>query len=289
MAWDRSYKGLAGRPKLKGNRNRLNGITFPDPLKPPIGNRIKLQGLGSVKFHKDTLPECAIKRARLVKKPSGWYLCLFMDIEPRTIHLKRRGIVGIDPGFKDLLTLSSGEKISHPRELEAIALRLAQAQRGRNRKLAARLQERAANQRKDRNHKVSRRLVAENETILISKDNNVNISHSFGKSVASSSHSQLRSMLAYKCRAGGRQYIEVPSRNSTKTCSACGDLSGPSGLAGLKVRQWTCVACGAKHDRDINAAINTLIVGLGLSHERYREIASENWESDGPDLELALT
>jgi transposase len=83
-------------------------------------------------------------------------------------------------------------------------------------------------------------LVAENELIAFSADNHKNIAKKFGKSVASSSHGQLRSMLAYKCRAGGRKYIEVPSRNSTKTCSACGALSGPSGWAGLKVRLWTC-------------------------------------------------
>jgi hypothetical protein len=52
--------------------------------------------------------------------------------------------------------------------------------------------------------------------------------------------------------------------------SNCGSLSGPSGLGGLTVRRWTC-GCGAEHDRDCNAAMNALIVGLGMSHERVRE------------------
>ncbi|MHB8392886.1 MAG: zinc ribbon domain-containing protein, partial [Acidobacteriaceae bacterium] len=90
-----------------------------------------------------------------------------------------------------------------------------------------------------------------------------------------SGHAQLRSMLAYKSLAGGTRYSEVNSKFSTKTCSACGALSGPSGFDGLAVRQWTCDECGTHHDRDINAAINTLIAGAGtaLEHEGSRRVA----------------
>lgn len=115
----------------------------------------------------------------------------------------------------------------------------------------------------DRNHKLSLRLVQENTLIAFSKDNHRGVAKRFGKSVASAGHAQLRAMLAYKSLTGGTQYIEVASRNSTKTCSSCGCLSGPTGLAGLAVRDWRCPACGAEHDRDTNAAINTLILGLG--------------------------
>lgn len=81
-------------------------------------------------------------------------------------------------------------------------------------------------------------------------------------------------MLTYKSRTGGRQYLEVPSRFSTKTCSACGSLSGPSGYAGLSVRHWVCAVCGTAHDRDINAAVNTLNAGVGMTHESHREVVS---------------
>jgi putative transposase len=175
---------------------------------------------------------------------------------------------GIDPGFLSLVTLSTGEKLEHPRELQRTARRLSQAQRGLNRRLVAGLREREANQRKDRNHKLSRRLVSENTLIAWSDDQHQNIARIFGKSVASAAHGQLKRMLSYKCRAGGRQFIEVPSRNSTKTCSACGALTGPAGYAGLKVRQWVCVGCGVEHDRDVNAALNALAAGRGLRHER---------------------
>jgi transposase len=75
-------------------------------------------------------------------------------------------------------------------------------------------------------------------------------------------------MLSYKSRAGGTTYVEPESKNSTRTCSACGALSGPTGLAGLSVREWDCGACGAHHDRDTNAAMNALISALGGSVER---------------------
>src|SRR5262249_23526877 len=139
-------------------------------------------------------------------------------------------------------------------------------------RLAARLQERLANQRKDRNHKLSRRLVAENACLVWSKDRHTTIAKVFGKSVSSAGHAQLRGMLAYKCPPSGSQFLQFPSPYSTRTCSGCGALTGPTGFAGLSVRQWTCLACGAVHDRDVNAAINTLIAGVGTTHERRRKV-----------------
>ena len=78
---------------------------------------------------------------------------------------------------------------------------------------------------------------------------------------------KLRQMLSYKSRAGGTEYIEVDSKFSTKTCSNCGSLSGPTGWAGLSVRQWRCTDCGSLHDRDVNAARNTLHAAAGLAVE----------------------
>lgn len=267
-AWQRCFKKQGGKPKLKSARNKMASIPFPDPIRAPSGNYVKLPGLGLVRFHKQELPSGKIKCGRLVKRASGWYLCLFIDAEPNKIERTGMGEIGIDPGFKDLLTLSTGEKIAHPRELEASAKRLAQAQRGGDRKLAARIQERIANQRKDRNHKLSRRLVAENVVIRFSKDNTKGIAKRFGKSVASSGHFQLRQMISYKSAKTGTEYDEPVSRNSTRTCSTCGCLSGPTGLAGLSVRSWTCAGCGTLHDRDGNAAINALNFGAGTAHER---------------------
>lgn len=266
-AWIRCFSRIAKKPRFKGQRNKLNSIPFPDPFKAPLGNHISVTGVGKVRFHKQSLPEGKIKCGRIIKRATGWYLVLTIDASPNTIPITGQGIIGIDPGFNHLLTISSGEKIQHPKELQGRLKRLGQAQRGRRKKLAARIQERIANRRKDRNHKLSRKLVSENAIIVFSKDNIKGIAKKFGKSVASSGHGQLQMMLSYKCRLDGRKYIEVASKNSTRTCSACGALTGPIGLAGLSVRQWVCTECGTLHDRDVNAAINTLIVGVGTTHE----------------------
>lgn len=265
ISWSRCFKGLSGRPRLKGKRRPMGSIPFPDPIRPPKGNRITVPGIRSVRFHIMALPEGRIRRGRICKRASGWYLCLTIEAQSNSIQRTAHGVIGIDPGFSNLLTTSEGEIIEHPRELEASAARLAQAHRGKNKRLAACIQERIGNQRKDRNHKLSRRLVAENVAIYFSKDSTHRIAKLFGKSVASSGHTQLRQMLKYKSLIGGTEYVEVDSMYSTKTCSSCGAQSGPSGLSGLAVRLWRC-ACGAQHNRDQNAAINTLIVGAGLAH-----------------------
>ena len=266
-AWKRCFKKIAGKPRLKGIRNKLTSIPFPDPIKAPKGSRIVLPGLGSVRFHKMELPEGKIKCGRLVKRASGWYLCLFIDTEPKAIERLAFGEIGIDPGFSNLLTTSDGEIIDQPRELEAAAERLAQAQRGHDKVLAARIQERIANRKKDRNHKITRKLVAENVLIVWSKDKIKGIAKRFGKSVSSSAHAQIRGMLSYKSPISGTQFVEVASKYSTKTCSECGSPSDPTGFAGLSVRQWRCSACGSEHDRDVNAARNTLFVGAGCAPE----------------------
>ena len=263
QAWDRCFKKLSKKPRLKSVRNKMNGLDIPGDVRRAAGGRIAVPGLGKARYHKDDLPGGKIKACRLLKKASGWHLAVCLDSEPSTIPRMAFGRVGIDPGFSSLLTLSDGTKVSHPRELESSARRLGTAQRGGHKWRAARIQEHIANQRRDRNHKLSRELIARNELIVFSADRHKAIAKLFGKSVASSAHAQLRSMLAYKSRTGGTQYIEVDSRFSTKTCSACGCLSGPSGFSGLAVREWTCTECGTYQDRDVNAALNTLLSGAG--------------------------
>jgi transposase len=268
-AWNRCFKKIGGKPRLKGMRNKLTSIPFPDPIKAPKGNRIHVPALGPVKYHKMELPEGRNKCGRMVKRASGWYLCLFIDAEPKAIERVAYGRIGIDPGFSNLLTTSDGDPIEHPRELEASAERLAQAQRGHNKQLAARIQERVANRKRYRNHKLSRRLVSENILIAFSKDNIKGMAKRFGKSASSSAHYQLRQMPSYKMPKSGGTYVEPENKFSTKACDECGSLSGPTGLSGLSVREWECNVCRARHDRDVNAAINTRILGAGCALESY--------------------
>lgn len=271
-AWSRCFKKIGGKPKFKGQRNKLNSVMFPDRIHPPKENHISIPGLGKIRYHKQDLPKGAIKCGRIIKRASGWYLCLFIDAEREDIVRNGQGKIGIDPGFKTLVTLSTGEKIEHPRELEANEDRLGQAQRGHDKKLAARLSERRANRVKDRNHKISFRLVKENSFIAFSADNHKGIARKFGRSVSSSGHYQLRKMLSYKSSTCGRKYVEVNSKNTTRMFLACGALTGPTGLSQLSVRHWDC-ACGAHHDRDVNAAVNVLNAGVGATLEVHHAAA----------------
>jgi transposase len=266
-AWQRCFKNLSGKPKLKGQRNKLNSIPFPDPIKQPGDNHASIPGLGAVRYHKQELPVAKIKCGRIIKKASGWYLCLWLDCDNKFPVKDTAATVGIDPGFKTLLTLSDGTKIENPRELRVGAQRLGQSQRGGHRRLTARLLERQANRRNDRNHKISRKLVEGYKIICYSADNFKGIARRFGKSVTEAGHGNLIGKLAYKCRTGGRELIAVESKHTTMTCGECGALTGPAGLRGLAVRQWECSACGASLDRDRNSANVILAVGLGTSHE----------------------
>jgi len=267
-AWQRCFKKLAKKPHLKGMRNKLNSIPFPDPIKSSRDSRIGILGLGKVRYHKQDIPDAVIKCGRIIKKASGWYICLWLDCDHKFPVKETDKAVGIDPGFKTLLTLSDGTKFENPRELRKGAKRLSQAQRAHNKRLSARLQERQANRRNDRNHKISRKLVENYATIFYSDDNFRAMAKRFGKSVSEAGLGDLIGKLDYKCRVGGRRFEGKNSKGTTMICSTCGDLTGPTGLGGLAVRQWVCSACGSIWDRDYNSSLNILNAGLGISHER---------------------
>lgn len=266
-SWDRCFKKLAKEPKLKSVRNKLNSIPFPDPIKRSkfeTHNRIKFPTLGSLKFHKQEIPNGNIKQSRIIKRVSGWYLSLVIDTNHSFKTIQTEEQVGIDTGFKDLAILSNGKKYENQRNYVKSQKRLGQAQRGKNKKLVVRLHERIKNQRKDHNHKVSKDIVQNYKEIYITNDNLRNQSKLFGKSVSDAGISQLRSFVLYKSDNHDRVCKLVESKYTTMTCSKCGARNGPTGLNGLVVRQWEC-ACGAIHDRDINSAMNILNVGLGIN------------------------
>ncbi|HAM41493.1 MAG TPA: hypothetical protein DCP69_09190, partial [Candidatus Omnitrophica bacterium] len=197
-AWQRCFKKLAKKPRLKGQRNKLNSIPFPDPIRSPKDHRISLPGLGKVRYHKQELPGAKIKCGRIIKRVSGWYVALWLDCDHAFPVQSTDKAVGIDPGFKTLLTLSDGTKFENPRELHKGAKRLAQSQRGNRKKLTARLLERQANRRNDRSHKISRKLVEQYKTICYSDDNFKSMAKRFGKSVSEAGLSNLIGMLYYK-------------------------------------------------------------------------------------------
>lgn len=264
-AWKRFFTKVSGEPTLKGRRNKFNSIPFPDPIEKVKKDKIFIPGLSWVKFYKQQIPTGLIKNARLIKRASGWYLIITIDNNPVITKVKDTDSkVGCDTGFKDLLVLSDGMKYKNPRELRTGAIRLAQAQRGGNKKLAARLQEHQANRRKDRNHKIALDIVRNHKEIYVTNDNLKGQRSLFGKSVQEAGISQLRKFISYKSSSCGRKFTLVDSRYTTMTCSICGSRSGPTGLRKLDVREWVCIVCGTHHDRDINAARIILISGSGL-------------------------
>jgi putative transposase len=266
-SWQRCFKKQAKKPKLKSIRNKLRSIPFPDVLvRSRISkNKIILRIIGKIKYFKQQIPEGQIKNVRIIKRSSGWYCQLCIDTNHIFPVKETTEKVGIDTGFKTLVTLSNGIKYDNKRVFVKGQQRLAQAQRGKNKKLIARLHERISNRRKDYNHKVSRELVENYSEIYITNDNLRGQSKIFGKSVADAGISQLRNFIIYKGDKHGRKVKLVNSKNTTMTCSSCGFLTGPKGLNGLDVRNWECELCGVLHCRDVNAAKNILNSGLGCN------------------------
>lgn len=183
--------------------------------------------------------------------------------------------VGLDAGITSLLTLSTGEKVINPKHEKRDRDRLAKAQRRLSRKAkgsanrakarvkVARVHTRIADRRRDVLHKLSTRIIRENQTVII-EDLSVRDMvkmHSLARAISDASWSELRRQLEYKADWYGRTVIAIDRfYPSSKTCSACGVIveSLP-----LNIREWTC-RCGAVHDRDVNAAKNIRAAGLAV-------------------------
>nr|WP_297500474.1 transposase [Ferrovum sp.] len=204
-----------------------------------------------------------------------WYFNVTVKVKARTapVHsvmsVLNREVpsVGIDLGLKEFLSTSDGIKVSAKQFYRALEPSLAIAQRaGHNRRVKA-IHAKIKNRRHDHLHKLSRNLVNRSAAIFVGNVNSSALTKTrMAKSVLDAGWSQFRTMLQYKCADAGAWFEEVNEAYSTQTCSTCGALprSRPQGIAGLGIREWTCCACGATHDRDINAARNILALG----HER---------------------
>lgn len=203
-----------------------------------------------------------------------WFVSLLCDdvIE----QSPAAGAVGVDVGIGSLLALSTGEKIVNPRHERRDRAALARAQqslakkengsknRAKARVKVARIYARIADRRRDHLHKLTTRLVRENQTIVIEDltVRNMVKNHSLARSISDAAWRQLRTMLEYKADWHGRNLVVVDRWfPSSKLCSACGALAERMPLT---VRTWTC-RCGTVHDRDVNAARNILAEGLSVT------------------------
>ena len=208
------------------------------------------------------------------RDPSGrWHVSMLVETTVTT--LPRNGVtVGIDAGITTLLTLSTGEKIPNPRHERTDRTRLAKAQRRLARKMkgsanrakarakVAKVYARIADRRRDHLHKVTTRIVRENQTIVIEDltVRNMLRNHSLTRAISDTAWRDTRGMLEYKADWYGRDLVVVDRwYPSSKVCSACGRIASSMPL---NVREWECVNCGVVHDRDINAARNIRAEGL---------------------------
>lgn len=184
-----------------------------------------------------------------------WYINLVVDVQ--TTKSNGTDAIGIDLGLKDFATLSNGEKIQNPRLYHNMESRIAMAQRAKKKKHVKKLHMKVRNKRNDYLHKISTSLVKQHGAIFVGNVNASSLAKTnMAKSVLDAGWSKFRSQLAYKAIRHQVVYKEVNEAYSTQTCSSCGNRTGPRGLNGLGIRQWTCSNCGTVHDRDVNAAKN---------------------------------
>jgi putative transposase len=187
--------------------------------------------------------------------------------------------VGIDLGLTHFATLSTGEKVANPRWLRQRQKALRRAQRSlsrrqkgsnnrdKQRRKVAKLHARVADARRDFHHQLSARLIRENQAVVAEKLNVAGLGRSnLARSIHDTGWSSFVAMLEYKAALSGRRVVKIDRWHpSSQLCSACGQRSGPKGLGALKVRTWTCLACGTEHDRDVNAALNILAAGRAVA------------------------
>jgi putative transposase len=226
--------------------------------------------------------EGKVKTCTVSRTPAGkFYISILVDDGkdlPIKSPIEDSTTVGIDLGIKDFAILSTGEKIPNPKflrknleRLKVLQIRASHKQKGsNNRKKAnlkvAKLHELITNQRKDFLHKISFKIVSENQTIVLETLNVKGLlrNHCLAQAISDVSWGEFVRQLTYKAEWKGKNVIRIGMfEPSSKTCSVCGttnpDLT-------LKDRSWTCNGCQTLHDRDENAATNIKQFGL-LQHK----------------------
>jgi putative transposase len=212
------------------------------------------------------------------REPDGrWYVTFAMNTEPPEALPVTGRAVGVDLGVTHFAVTSGGEKIGNPRHLERKARNLGRYQRrlercrrgSANRAKAkakvARAHRKVRDARRDFLHRLTTRLVRDNDVIAIEDLAVANMvrNRSLARAISDCGWGEFRRQLDYKCQRYGRQLLIIDRwYPSSKTCSACGHLLAELSLS---TRTWQCLSCGTRHDRDINAAKNILAAGLAVT------------------------
>ena len=280
-AYQKFFKEHAGYPKFKSKKdnrkfyktnfcNNNIEVSFEN-------NKIKLPKLKWIKAKIHRQFEGKIKSATITQVSSGKY---FVSILVKAEHnpMESTGnMIGIDLGIKDLLITSDGDKFNNIRTTKKYENKLAKEQRKLSHKVkggnnwnkqrikVARIHEKIHNTRLDNLHKISHKLINENQ-VIVSEDlavSNMVKNHHLAKAIQDCGWYELTRQLQYKADWNNRQYIKIGRFiKSSQPCNACGYINEKTKK--LSVREWTCPECGTVHDRDINAAKNILKEGLKI-------------------------
>lgn len=272
-AFTKFFREKKGFPKFKSKKNPVQSFQYPQGVKLnwELG-KVYLPKVGQVKCKLHRFFEGDIKTCTVSRTSTGkYFVSILVDNKervPDSDTFSSETTIGIDVGLKSFAILSDGNKVENPRIFKKKSEKLKKLQQSVSRKVkgsnnykkaklkVAKCHEAIANQRSDFLHKLSFKLVSENQAIAI-EDLNVSgmvKNRRLAKHIADASWSNFRSMLEYKCKRYGKTLLTIGRfEPSSKICNHCGyynkDLT-------LKERSWICPACGSDLDRDINAAIN---------------------------------
>ncbi|WP_017293204.1 IS200/IS605 family element RNA-guided endonuclease TnpB [Geminocystis herdmanii] len=270
------FEKRAKFPKFKKKGNRQS-IRFPQEIKLD-GDYLTLPKLKKVYCKVSRLPFGKLKSVTVSVNPSGQYFasCLYDDGKDSPEQNSEGKVIGIDLGLTHFCITSDGSKHGNPQhyrkyeqKLAKKQKQLARKQKGSNnrhkaRKAVAKVHEKITRCREDFLHKLSRKIVDENQVTCVENlaIKNMVKNHKLAKSISDCGWGQFCTMLKYKAESEGKIYLEVDRFfPSSKTCNNC--LHQIDKLS-LDIRVWQCPKCGTIHDRDINAAINIRDEGLRI-------------------------
>ena len=267
-----------GFPRFKG-KNRFNTITFPS-----YGNgcklmdkRVYLQGIGRVKIRLHRNIEGIIKTVSLNRKNNKYYIIFSCETEIEPLP-KTNNAVGIDVGIASFCTTSDGEFINNPKffkqsqkKLRVLQRSVARKKKGSNSrrktvKLLSKLHERISNQRKDFLHKLSNRIIKENDIVCIEDLNIKAMSRGFlAKEIHDVSWNMFFNFLSYKAERADKTIIKVNPNGTSQRCYNCGTIVKKD----LSQRQHQCPMCYVNIHRDFNSALEILRLGTSRENLTY--------------------